>query len=323
MKFKFFYFFLIATLFTLTLSAHSITFTDDFNDGDMEGWTMKSGYWSNPGDNLLSSYYNYGILWKDDSFGMDQQASVDAYFVDGRISKSAVIRLRSGNSGYGPNPYFDHGYVALVMTNYVAIQNCVRPYFQLHLANMNVDLPTNTWHNVEFSVEGTGTNTRLILKVNGEVYLDVYDTSAYSHDDGGVIALGASNHINRQIVYDNFVGEITGPDSDGDGIEDADDLCVDEDATGLDANKDGCIDTTENMSEIIFEMDIPEQIASTLDKSLDGIQTAIDELPEEVLENRINALINKINAQSDKKISIEDAQFLIEFAENILKSASE
>ena len=40
------------------------------------------------------------------------------------------------------------------------------------------------------------------------LYLDVFDTFGSQHDDGGYLALGSSNHINRQIKYDNISGTV-------------------------------------------------------------------------------------------------------------------
>lgn len=198
-------------LFTLCMPSisYSLTLTDDFNDGDLQGWTMKQGVWSNPGDHMLSSTDNYGIIWKDDSVGYDQSIKIDAYFDgaygSGGTSKTAQLRLRSGDAGYGPNPFFDHGYMAVVLINHLSIRNAVQPYFQHTIAVDNSTILTeNTWHTIEFTVTGSGNNTYLELWIDGQLYLSGYDTSGYAHDDGGYVALGSSNHINRTIKYDNF-----------------------------------------------------------------------------------------------------------------------
>jgi hypothetical protein len=104
----------------------SYSFSDDFNDGDLNGWTPKQGVWSNPGDYLLSSYDNYGIIWKDDSSGFDQFLQVDAYFDNGATSKTAQLRLRSGEGG-GSNSYFDHGYWAYIQHDSIGIYNTTGP----------------------------------------------------------------------------------------------------------------------------------------------------------------------------------------------------
>ena len=200
---------LFAIVFVVPNVSFSYSFSDDFNDGDLSGWSIKQGDWSNPGNHLLSSYDNYGIIWKDDSFGFDQFLQVDAYFDDGETSKSAQLRLRSGDSGSGPNPYFDHGYMAAVMDGLAVIQNAVAPYNQQLLGSVSISLSHNDWHTLAFSVVGSGDDTNLKLWVDDVLYLDVLDTLGSQHDDGGYIALGSSNHINRRIQYDNISGTST------------------------------------------------------------------------------------------------------------------
>lgn len=200
---------LFLVLFALVLIIPRVSFSypflDDFNDGDLNGWSAKQGVWSNPGDHLLSSVDNYGIIWKDGSFGFDQFLQVDAFFDSGSpLSKTAQLRLRSGNAGSGPNPYFDHGYYALVMNNWVGIYNAVQPFNQQLLGQTSISLSHNSWHTIAFSVTGLGDSTNLKLWIDGVLYLDVFDTQGSQHDDGGYIALGSSNHINRQIKYDNI-----------------------------------------------------------------------------------------------------------------------
>jgi hypothetical protein len=204
---------LLLTALTIPSHALSFAFSDDFDDGDLAGWTAKSGDWTNPGDYLLSSFNNYGVIWVDGSFGYNQSIKVDAYFETANLSKGASLRLRSNNAGYGPNPFFDDGYVATVMTNnyngtYVSIMNAVAPYHQVLLVSdwPAEQLAADSWHSIEFTVSGLGYDTHLELWIDGKLYLEANDTSGYAHDDGGYLALGSSNHINRRINYDNAEG---------------------------------------------------------------------------------------------------------------------
>ena len=186
----------------------ALSFSDDFNDGNLNGWTNKQGTWSNPGDHLLSSYDNYGIIWKDDSFGFDQFLQVDAYFDDGATSKTAQLRLRSGEGG-GSNSYFDHGYRSYIQHNSLGIYNTTCPgQHQLLGSLTGLNFGQNEWLTIAFSVIGSGNDTNLKLWVNNVLYLDVFDTFGSQHDDGGYLALGASNHINRYIKYDNISGTV-------------------------------------------------------------------------------------------------------------------
>lgn len=198
---------ILAIILSIPGVGFSYSFSDDFNDGDLSGWSIKQGDWSNPGDHLLSSYDNYGIIWKDDSSGFDQFLQVDAYFDDGATSKTAQLRLRSGEGG-GSNSYFDHGYFAGVSDSSVYIYNAVAPYDQRFLGSATINLQDNSWHTLAFSVVGLGNDTNLKLWVNDVLYLNVYDTTGSQHDDGGYLALGSSNHINRRIKYDNISGTV-------------------------------------------------------------------------------------------------------------------
>lgn len=188
-------------------SLKTVTFSDNFDDGNLEGWTIMSGDWSNLGDQLLSSYHNYGIIRKNDSFGYNQSVQVDAYFDSGiPDSKTAQLFLRNGDASWGPNPFWDHGYFANVLNNVATIFNAVEPYNQQVIGQTRVILAPDSWHTIKFSVDGFGDQTNLQLRIDDVLYLDVFDRSGYQHNDGGYLALGSSNHLNRRINYDNFVG---------------------------------------------------------------------------------------------------------------------
>ncbi len=205
--------FILVTMIASSLinSAFALVFTDDFNDGTLNGWTAKQGIWSNPGDYLLSSYDNYGVAWKDDSFGLEQLLQVDAYFDDDSTSKTAQLRLRSGEGG-GRNSYFDHGYRSYVQHDSLGIYNTYGPYRHQLLGSVTgLNFNQNDWLRITFSVSGTGDDTNLKLWVDDILYLDVFDTFGHQHDDGGYLALGSSNHINRQIEYDNVSGMVDVP----------------------------------------------------------------------------------------------------------------
>ena len=276
---------MLILLFALGMPSisHSLIFTDDFDDGDLQGWTVKPVYdptyhnWSNPGDHMLSSFHNYGIIWKDDSFGYEQSIKVDVYFDDavsqGGTTKTAQLRLRSGDAGYGPNPFFDHGYMAVVQVAYVSIQNAIRPYYREVIAVDNtVFLEENTWHTIEFTVTGSGNDTYLELWIDGQLYLSGYDTSGYSHDDGGYVALGSSNHINRYIQYDNFEAVVDEPDDDDDGVPNGQDNCPGiPNPDQADTDYDGIGDACDNCPDVAN----PGQE----DGDGDGIGSACDNCP--------------------------------------------
>ena len=71
---------LVIAMTLMAANANAMSFTDDFNDGILDGWTPKIGSWSITNDTLSNNGSVYGVIWKDDSFGVDQKIQVDAYF---------------------------------------------------------------------------------------------------------------------------------------------------------------------------------------------------------------------------------------------------
>lgn len=88
----------------------------------------------------------------------------------------------------------------------VSIYNAVEPYHQELLGSGAITLSHNNWHTIAFSVNGLGEATSLKLWVDDTLCFDVFNDSGYQHDDEGYIALGSSNHLNRQIQYDDASG---------------------------------------------------------------------------------------------------------------------
>lgn len=112
-----------------------------------------------------------------------------------------------------------------------------------------------------------------------------------------------------------------GWDSDGDGIPDIDDLCPFEDATGFDADSDGCIDTLAGLSQVLETL--PDEVLSTETKNslvskVDNAQKSADKEVINAAINQLEAFINEVEAQKGKKISEEVANMLIEYAQNII-----
>jgi hypothetical protein len=295
-------FILLLVVLIIPSLSFAFTFIDDFNDGNLAGWTPKSGDWSNPGDFLLSSYNQYGVIWKDGSFGYNQTIKIDAYFDDATLSKSAQLRLRSGNAGFGPNPYWDHGYIAGVISNnygntYVSITNAVAPYHQALLAvnPSATKLSGNSWHTIEFTVSGLGYETHLELWIDGELYLEANDTSGYAHDDGGYIALGSSNHINRRISYDNAEGYTQSP----------------------------VVHLVTVLENTVASLDLPKAVENSYDANLKKVGTFIEIGKLNATINNLQAFIHKVEIDIAKgKITAADGNALIAMATDIINLLS-
>jgi hypothetical protein len=111
-------------------------------------------------------------------------------------------------------------------------------------------------------------------------------------------------------------------DSDTDGVFDCNDSCPSEDASGFDANQDGCIDTTSGLSDavdtLVDEGVIDTTIADSLSSVVDNANKSADKENICSAINQLEAFKNRINAQRGKKISNEAADELIVYANNVI-----
>lgn len=178
--------------------AQATFFTDDFNDGNMDGWTPKIGNWSvGSGNDISNSGSVYGVVWKDDSFGVYQKIQVDAYFdFTNEDSTYAHLRLRT------KQPFWDSGYLAQFTENKISVQNTYEGGNPVIASYTFSDSPfvSPDWYEIAFSVDGTGSNTQFGLWVNGVQYLDQNYDNDIAALDSGYVGLG------RKMHYDNVVG---------------------------------------------------------------------------------------------------------------------
>ena len=150
-------------------------------------------------------------------------------------------------------------------------------------------------------VVGGGPKTVAISDLNGDVKPDLAIANSTSDDISVLIA--------------------TSPDSDGDGINDEDDNCPMEDATGLDADQDGCIDNAQGLIDLINDLP-PEAIDEQLKNSLiSKITNAENQASKENICSAVNVLEsfqNQVEAQRGNKITDETATLLISYADNLI-----
>ncbi len=205
------YFFALLAL--LCMSAQVVQadlYCDDFDDGTLDGWTTKIGSWSIAGasDKYLSNSGSvYGVIWKDDTLGVNQKITVDAFFdlsasVDDQI---AHLRLRTGDTG-SPNQFWDTGYLADVQPGHIYIQNTYlsgNPVVAQYVFSSGTS-PINAsgWYTLTFEVTGTGSDTHFDFLINGTSYIDQGYNNTIAALDQGYIGLG------RKIKYDNFCGAV-------------------------------------------------------------------------------------------------------------------
>jgi predicted CXXCH cytochrome family protein len=113
---------------------------------------------------------------------------------------------------------------------------------------------------------------------------------------------------------------VTAFDSDGDGIPDDTDACPFEDATGQDADLDGCIDAIEDFPQVVEDLNLPMGTENSLKDKLNNIQNSIDDGNIATAINQLNAFINQVNALRGKKITNDEADMLVQYATNLINS---
>ena len=110
-------------------------------------------------------------------------------------------------------------------------------------------------------------------------------------------------------------------DFDLDGVGDKCDSCPTKDASGLDADTDGCIDTEEGLLEILTDLPselISDQIENSLLSKVENAIKSLEKDKETAAIGQLEAFINQVEAQRGKKISEETADLLISYAENLI-----
>lgn len=117
------------------------------------------------------------------------------------------------------------------------------------------------------------------------------------------------------------MGNVCDSDDDNDGVLDENDSCPFEDATGFDANLDGCIDTIVGLQTTIETL--PDEVLSNETKNsliskVDNALKSLDKEKDNAAINQLQAFINEVNAQRGKKISEEVADMLIAYANNVI-----
>ena len=198
---------LIGTLvFELAAIAGATSFSDDFNDGNMDGWTAKIGSWSvGTEHNLSNSGSPYGVVWKDGSFGVNQKIQADVYFDFSGSSddnKYAHLRLRTNEHSGATQPFWDTGYLADFRADGILILNTyLNGNPQIASVTFDTALTTSGWYTLAFGIDGTGANTHLRAWVNDVLYIDDYYNNTVAELDSGYVGLGRKTHFDNVTGY--------------------------------------------------------------------------------------------------------------------------
>jgi hypothetical protein len=115
-------------------------------------------------------------------------------------------------------------------------------------------------------------------------------------------------------------------DSDGDGVPDdfagQVDACPLEDATGLDVDNDGCIDSFSGLLNLLLRLQneavISEQMVISLTSKVANAENSFDKDGVCTAVNQIDAFKNQVAAQTGNKISAEAASQVIAYADGLI-----
>ena len=99
------------------------------------------------------------------------------------------------------------------------------------------------------------------------------------------------------------------------------DVCPFTDASGFDADQDGCIDTFSGLVDIIENMDDEILSDNTKNSLVSKVNNAEKQTTKENIDtaiNVINAFKNEVTAQIGKKISQVAADLLLAYADSLI-----
>lgn len=137
-----------------------------------------------------------------------------------------------------------------------------------------------------------------------------------------IVALYGVGQTNASFELRRFSSVSVEKDTDGDSVPDSIDLCPEEDSSGFDVDKNGCIDSFNGLADLVESLLAEGVIGSTMRDSLlsksanaekshdkDNICAAI---------NQLESFQNQISAQLGKKISEVAANLAIDFAASVM-----
>ena len=147
-------------------------------------------------------------------------------------------------------------------------------------------------------------------------------------EDTAVVTVPSDNANNVVLIIDGVEQNITPggalniADTDGDGVEGSLDVCPQENATGFDADSDGCIDSTAGLSQMLMTLVesgvIDETMSSSLSKKIDNAGKSVDKENLCAAINQLEAFKNQVTAQTGKKISPEATSSLLQYADSLI-----
>lgn len=175
---------------------------------------------------------------------------------------------------------------------------------------------------IDVSALSPGQRQDLSLYIEeGGVFVAIPTMCMIDEDPVGVFTATCTAEIEH---FTSF-GFIAPTDTDGDGVFDdfmgKQDACPLEDASGKDADQDGCIDTFGSLLELIegaSEDDISHLVKNRLSSQVMSIVAAVERGNICAAINGLGAFQGQVEAQQGRKISEAMAVILIAYADNLI-----
>jgi hypothetical protein len=113
--------------------------------------------------------------------------------------------------------------------------------------------------------------------------------------------------------------DVNDGDDDNDGVNDGDDACPVEDATGLDADGNGCFDSLAGAPAVVEAMELPNGLESGLLSKLNNAQANLDNGDLAGAQDKLLSFLDQVAAQRGKKLTEAQAGLLTTYVLNVLQ----
>lgn len=147
-------------------------------------------------------------------------------------------------------------------------------------------------------------------------------------EESAIVTVPAGNAENVILVVNgeekNIApgGAMNIADTDGDGVAGSLDACPLEDATGFDADSDGCIDSTTGLGQMLATLlesgVIDATMMNSLTKKVENAGKSVDKENLCTAINQLEAFKSQVTAQTGKKISPEAASDLLQYTDSLI-----
>ncbi len=168
---------------TVNVDIRDMYLYDDFNDGNLTGWTPSGGTWSNPGANARviatgDAWNTYGTVASDLAFSADIKIE---------SGNAAGITFRNNGTGLS-------GYDLILDAVDGKLKLCKRPYVELG------SIPVNVKRNRTYTLKVEAIGSKMICYLDGVKAFEVNDMS-YTSGKFGMFAYSSTALIENVLAY--------------------------------------------------------------------------------------------------------------------------